>query len=78
MVVDFAVLFPRKGTTDYVLMQRRMPALQAVTGCMWIKSNSTDTSGTPFSYAVPSNRDGNELILYDYKNLVLFVDEQRR
>ena len=75
MVVDFAVLFPRKGTTDYVIMQRRIPALQAVTGCMWTKSSSTDTIGTPLSYAVPS---GNNELLFHYKDLVLLVDNQWR
>ena len=76
VVVDFAALFPRKGTTDYVVMQRRIPALQAVTGCMWTKSSSTDTNGTPFSYAVPGS--DNELLLLHHKNLVLLVDNQWR
>ena len=73
VAADFALLFPKKGTTDYVLVQR-MPALRAVTGCMWIKSSNSDTEGTPLSYAVPAA--DNELILYDYKNLGLFVGGQ--
>ena len=62
-----------KGTTDYVLVQR-MPALRAVTGCMWIKCSNSDTHGTPLSYAVPA--EDNELILYDYKNLGLNFGDQ--
>ena len=75
VAADFALLFPKKGTTDYVLVQR-MPALRAVTGCMWIKCSNSDTEGTPLSYAVPATT--NELTLIEYRNLAFYVGNQLR
>ena len=68
--VGYAVLFPRKGTSDYV-MTRGMPSLIGVTACLWMKTADTGNKGTPLSYAV-SGVD-NELLLYDYTNFVLWV-----
>ena len=35
---NYALLFPRKGTSDYVIT-RGMPSLKAVTFCLWVKSS---------------------------------------
>ncbi|XP_078367070.1 neuronal pentraxin-2-like [Oculina patagonica] len=67
---NYALLFPRKGTSDYV-MTRGMPSLTAVTVCVWMKTNDTGNEGTPLSYAVSGSY--NELILIDYRNLWFWV-----
>ncbi|KAL9979840.1 hypothetical protein ACROYT_G017560 [Oculina patagonica] len=64
---DYALLFPRKGTTDYVITSG-MPSLTAVTVCLWMKTADTGNEGIPLSYAV-STVDSNELTLWDYRNL---------
>ncbi|KAL9979839.1 hypothetical protein ACROYT_G017558 [Oculina patagonica] len=58
---DYALLFPRKGTSDYVII-RGMPSLTAVTVCLWMKTADTGNGGVPLSYAV-SGADDNELTL---------------
>ena len=71
----YALLFPRKGTSDYV-MTRRMPSLKAVTFCLWMKTADTGNEGTPLSYAVSCS--DNELILYDYTNFLVWVGRGHR
>ena len=61
----YALLFPRKGTSDYV-MTRGMPSLKAVTVCLWMKTTDTGNEGTPLSYVVSGGV--NELLLIDYRN----------
>ena len=73
--VGFALLFPSKGTSDYV-MTRGMPSLKAVTFCLWIKTADTGNEGTPLSYSVSGNH--NELLLLDYRNFLLWVDGGHR
>ena len=68
---EYALLFPRKGTSDYV-MTRGMPSLTAVTVCLWIKTADTGNVGTPLSYALSTQLD-NEIILDDYRNLRFYV-----
>ncbi|XP_078367062.1 neuronal pentraxin-2-like isoform X1 [Oculina patagonica] len=64
----YALLFPRKGTSDYVIT-RGMPSLKAVTVCLWMKTADTGNYGTPLSYAVTGSRGSdNELNLLDYGN----------
>ena len=67
----YALLFPRKGTSDYV-MTRGMPSLTAVTVCLWIKTADTGNQGTLLSYAVSAGSN-NELVLYDYTNFDLWL-----
>ncbi|XP_078367068.1 neuronal pentraxin-2-like isoform X2 [Oculina patagonica] len=66
----YALLFPRKGTSDYVIT-RGMPSLKAVTVCLWMKTADTGNGGTPLSYAVSGS--DNDLILYDYRNFYFWV-----
>ncbi len=70
-MADYALLFPRKGTTDYVITSG-MPNLTAVTVCLWMKTADTGNEGIPLSYAA-STVDNNELTLWDYRNLRLRV-----
>ena len=67
-IVDFK--FPTSGVTDYVI-NRNMRRLTAVTVCLWMRSADQTNKGTPFSYAV-SGQD-NELLLHNYKSLVIQV-----
>jgi len=71
----YALLFPRKGTSDYV-MTRGMPSLNAVTVCLWMKTADTGNAGTLLSYAV-SGRD-NEMLLHNYKNFWLWLGNGHR
>ena len=71
----YALLFPRKGTSDYV-MTRDVPSLKAVTVCLWMKTADTGNEGTPLSYAVSGS--DNELILYDYTNFLVCVGRGHR
>ncbi|KAJ7380290.1 hypothetical protein OS493_011006 [Desmophyllum pertusum] len=72
---DYALLFPRRGTGDYVIT-RGMPSLTAVTVCFWMKTSDTGNEGTPLSYAVPG-RD-NEWDLVDYRNFLFWVGGSHR
>ena len=71
----YALLFPRKGTSDYV-MTRRMPSLKAVTVCLWMKTADTGNEGTLLSYAVSGAN--NELLLLDYRNFQPWVGDSHR
>ena len=66
----YALLFPRKGISDYVITSG-MPSLKAVTVCLWMKTTDTGNHGTSLSYAVSGSY--NELILYDYRNFGVHV-----
>ncbi|XP_022799718.1 sushi, von Willebrand factor type A, EGF and pentraxin domain-containing protein 1-like [Stylophora pistillata] len=61
---DYALLFPRKGTSDYVITSG-MPSLTAVTVCFWLQTSDRGNEGVLFSYAVSSQ--DNELTLWDYR-----------
>ncbi|XP_078367117.1 neuronal pentraxin-1-like isoform X4 [Oculina patagonica] len=65
----YALLFPRKGTSDYVII-RGMPSLTAVTVCLWMKTADTGNEGTPLGYNVGST---NELLLHDYRNFWFWI-----
>ncbi|XP_020610724.1 neuronal pentraxin-2-like [Orbicella faveolata] len=68
--VGNALLFPRRGKSDYVIIRGSMPNLSALTACLWMKAADTNI-GTPLGYAV-SDQD-NEFIIYNYKSFMLFV-----
>ena len=72
----YALLFPRKGTSDYV-MTRGMPSLPALTVCLWIETADTGNGGALLSYAVSAGSH-NELVLYDYRNFGFFVGDTGR
>lgn len=75
----YALLFPRKGTTDYVIT-RGMPSLTAVTVCLWIKTNDAGNGGVVslLSYAVSgSHGSDNELNLLNPKGLWSSVGNTR-
>ena len=48
-----------------------MRSLSQFTICFWMKSNDT-AEGTVFSYSVPS--EANELLVYNYGNLALYIN----
>ncbi|XP_078353452.1 uncharacterized protein LOC144638135 [Oculina patagonica] len=60
----YDLLFPKKGTSDYVIINNAMPSLTAVTICLWMKVTDTGNKGTPLSYAVSGS--DNELVLFNY------------
>ena len=72
---DYSLLFPKKGTSDYV-MTRDMPSLKAVTVGLWMKTADTKNEGVALSYAL-SGRD-NELSLFDYRKFQLWVGNSHR
>ena len=59
------------GTSSYVIIRDLAFSLKAFTLCLWMKTDDREHSGTPFSYSTTSEK--NELLLYDYKNFVLYV-----
>ncbi|XP_022796673.1 uncharacterized protein LOC111335087 [Stylophora pistillata] len=65
----YALYFPRKGTSDYVI-STKMPSLDAVTVCLWMKTTAGN-EGCPLSYAISSQY--NELILHDYRSFHIWV-----
>ncbi|XP_066019472.1 neuronal pentraxin-2-like [Pocillopora verrucosa] len=75
-VAGYALQFPRKGTSDYVIISRGMPNLSAVTVCLWIKTADTRNAGTLLSYAVSGTN--NELLLTDYRNLEFYINDHGR
>ena len=75
-VTGYTLQFPKKGTTDYVIITYGMPNLTAVTVCLWIKTTDTRGKGTPLSYAVSGG--DNELILYDYRNFEVHINNHGR
>ena len=74
---NYALLFPRKGTSDYVIITHSMPSLKAVTVCLWMKSSDKGNAGTPLSYNMPG-ANINELLLFDYRNFHFYVRESNR
>ena len=75
-VAGYALQFPRKGTSDYVIITRGMPNLSAVTVCLWMKTADTRNEGTPLSYVVSGGRE--ELLLYNYRNFRVFINNHHR
>ena len=75
-VAGYALQFPRKGTSDHVIITRGMPNLSAVTVCLGIKTADTRNAGTPLSYVVSGGRE--ELLLYDYRNFRVFINNHHR
>ena len=75
-VTGYTLQFPKKGTTDYVIITYGMPNLTAVTVCLWIKTTDTRDKGTPLSYAVSGGN--HELILYDYRNFEVYINNHGR
>jgi len=67
---NYTLQFPRKGTSDYVIL-RRMPSLKAVTVCLWMKTTYKGNWGTPLDYAVPGTDE--ELLLFDYRKVMFYV-----
>ena len=72
---NYALLFPRKGTSVYVIITRGMPSLKAVTVCLWMKSSDKGNTGTPLGYNVPG-ANINELLLFDYRKFIFFCKRQ--
>jgi len=74
-VDNYALLFPRKGTSDYVIT-RGMPNLKAVTFCLWMKTADKGNVGVPLSYAVPGS--DNEILLEGSKFNIWIGTSYRR
>ena len=53
-----------------------MPNLSAVRVCLWMKTADTGNEGTLLSYAVSG--ESNELLLVDYRNFDVFINNHRR
>lgn len=70
----YALYFPRKGTSDYVI-SGGMPRLNAMTVCLWMKTTASNER-VLLSYAV-SGQD-NELLLHDYRNFLVGVGGSNR
>ena len=75
-VAGYALQFPQRGTSDYVIVTRGMPNLSAVTVCLWIKTADTRNDGTLLSYAVSGTN--NELLLTDYRLFRIFINNHGR
>ena len=76
-VVGNVFLFPRKGVSDYVIVNHGMPnGLSALTACFWMKSADKENKGTPLSYAVRGQH--NEFLVYNYKFFSLSVNNEWR
>ena len=71
---NYALLFPRKGTSDYAII-RGMPSLTAVTVCLWMKTADKGNEGVPLGYNVGSS---NEVLLIDYRNFGFYIGGTRR
>jgi len=68
--------FPNKGEVDFVGISG-MHGLTAFTVCMWMISS--DTQGTPFSYATSlSGQWGNELLIEFREQFSLVIDGEER
>lgn len=65
----YALHFPQQGVTDYVNVWG-MRDLTQFTVCFWMKSSASNV-GTPFSYALPENR--NEVLIEDYSAFKLYI-----
>lgn len=70
----YTLFFPNKGVSDYVNIWG-MRSLTQFTICFWMKSSDADR-GTAFSYNVPGK--DNELIIYNYGNLALYINAEHR
>ena len=75
-LTDFDLQFPNQSTTptDFAHIMGMLNLTQ-FTICFSMKARS-NTSGTPFSYAVPESK--NELLIFDYRRFRLFVGGQVR
>ena len=71
-VAGYALQFPQRGTSDYVIVTRGMPNLSAVTVCLWMKTADTRNEGTLLSYAVSGAT--NELLLTDYRRFRIYIN----
>lgn len=71
LVSGYALRFPRKGTSEYVIITRGMPSLKAVTVCLWMKTADTKNAGTLLSYAVSGSDD--ELTVWDSRKFSLWI-----
>nr|XP_058946199.1 neuronal pentraxin-1-like [Pocillopora verrucosa] len=71
-VAGYALQFPQRGTSDYVIVTRGMPNLSAVTVCLWMKTADTRNEGTLLSYAVSG--ETNELLLTDYRLFRIYIN----
>ena len=63
VILDNAFDFTDKATNDFVKLSGMSNSLTQFTVCLWM--SSTNSEGSPFSYAVSS--EANELLIY-YKN----------
>ena len=71
---DNAFHFPNKGVTDAIKISNVRSSLAAFTVCLWM--NSTNTQGTPFSYAVGSS--DNELLIEHSGSFDFLIGGSRR
>nr|XP_058952814.1 neuronal pentraxin-2-like [Pocillopora verrucosa] len=69
----YALQFPQRGTSDYVIVTRGMPNLSAVTVCLWMKTADTRNEGALLSYAVSG--ENNELLLTDYRLFRIYIND---
>lgn len=73
--LDYAFDFPEKGVHDVVKMSG-MRSLTAFTVCLWM--SSTNTRGTPFSYAVSGEGNDNELLIEYNGSFDMLIGGTRR
>lgn len=71
---DYALYFPKPGVSDFSIAQGPGEDLKALTLCAWVKTNSSSSYGTIFSYATPES--DNTLTLLDYGGLVVWINAQ--
>jgi len=71
---DNAFHFPSKGVTDAIKISNMRSSLTAFTVCLWM--NSTNTQGTPFSYAVGNSY--NELLIEYSGSFDFFIGGSQR
>lgn len=72
--LDNAFHFPNKGVTDFVGVSSTSQELTAFTVCFWV--SSSNTQGTPFSYAASDEDD--ELVIDYNGNFRLTIDSEVR
>ena len=65
------LLSPAKSITDYAVSRGIKSSLRALITCLWLRTTDNEVAGIPLSYAVSTQK--NELLLYDYRNLTLYV-----
>jgi len=71
VTLEKALHFPNKGEDDFVEISG-MRSLKAFTVCLWM--SSSDTQGTPFSYATSGSNHGNELLIDFHGRFRLSID----